>query len=135
MSNQLESELTAYLKLAMLMQKKILIPDRDRALILAGSCASLLGFESLAGFCRNLILQNNRGHMIGQYSSFKAALEASDFQVFLKQVAKRCSLEKAESILATQGLRVGPKQAECQNDFAFYCSLLEVEPDWVEENF
>ncbi|MEZ6092866.1 MAG: hypothetical protein R3C03_01315 [Pirellulaceae bacterium] len=135
MSDLMSRELSVYLMLADVFQNKLNFPERDRMLVLAGSCASLLGHESLSNFCRHLILQNNRGHMIGRYQNFATALEGSDFQVFLKQVAKRYPLEKAESLV--EEYRSG--EMLCANDFSspfdYYCALMKTDSEWIEDNF
>ncbi len=135
MSEQLIRELTVFLKLAGAYQKKHQFPDRDRTLVLAGSCASLLDLEPFANFCRHLVLQNNRGHMIGRYSGFQAAVADDDFQVFLKQLARRFPFEKSESLLQSLNYVSPVNREEFANDLEYFCGLMSIELEWLEENF
>jgi len=94
-------ELILYLRVAQAFKDRLQMSDRDRALVMAGTCASVLQMKSIANFCRKLVLKNNQGHMLRKYETFAQALEDSDFGVFVKQVRKKLSPESAQ---VTDGL-------------------------------
>ncbi|HMP79113.1 MAG TPA: hypothetical protein PKD54_06655, partial [Pirellulaceae bacterium] len=77
-SSSLLNELVVYLQLAQAFKERLQMPDRDRALVLAGAAASLLNLEPISNFCRALILNNNAGHMVRRWDSFRAALQDDD---------------------------------------------------------
>lgn len=134
MGDTLYRELIAYLKLARAFQNQSQYPDRDRALVLAGTCASLLNWEKLAQICRQRILQNNRGHMLHKWSNLAEALQEPDFQVFLKQLSRRFPLEKAESLICE--LRADPvwQRADFKDDLAYAAALLGLDAEsWDDD--
>ena len=89
-------ELVIFAKLAQAFKSRLMMQDRDRALVMTGVCASMMQMKEIASFCRQLILQNNRGHMLKRYESFEEALTAEDFVTFLKQVRRKLPTERAE---------------------------------------
>ncbi len=135
MSDTLWEELVAFLKLAQAFQQRKMIPDRDRAFVLAGCCAALCNFGSISAYCRSQILQNNRGHMVAKWPDFKSALEKDEFQVFLKQLARRLPLEKVEFQLQDLKYQTNLSLAEFQSEEEFLAALLELDPTWLEDNF
>ena len=81
-------ELVLYLRLAQAFKNKLQMPDRDRALVLAGTCAAILEMKCIDNFCRKLILQNNHGHMMKRWESFAEAIHQEDFGIFIKQIRR-----------------------------------------------
>jgi hypothetical protein len=135
MSSNLLDELVLYLRLAQAFRERLQMPDRDRALVLAGSCASLLKMPVVANFCRQLILQNNQGHMLRRWDSFDAALKDDDFHIFLKQLAKRLSLERAEAILREFRFECDVRREDYKSDFEYVAAVMGVDFEWLQEHF
>ncbi len=135
MSSNLLSELVLYLRLAQAYEKHLQMPDRDRALVLAGSCAGLLKLRAVASFCRQLILQNNQGHMVRRWPTFEAALEDEDFHVFLKQLARRLSVERAEAALREFQFDCDVRREDYPSEHDFVAAVMGVDPDWLSTNF
>ena len=111
------------------------MPDRDRALIMAGSAASLVGMPIVAKFCRQLILQNNVGHMIRKWESFDEALKDDDFHVFLKQLARRMSVERTESLLREYRYHCDVRRTDYRTDLEYVAAVMGIDLEWLEENF
>ncbi|MEQ1905058.1 MAG: hypothetical protein ABL888_12795 [Pirellulaceae bacterium] len=135
MSDSLWEELVAFLKLSQAFQQRKMIPDRDRAFVLAGCCAALCNFSSISAYCRSQILQNNRGHMVSKWPDLKTAMENTAFQVFLKQLARRLPLERVEAQLLELGYCNSLTLAEFPSEEEFLARLLDLDPTWLEDNF
>ena len=95
--------LSAYLRLAAISHERGQWLPRNKFLILAGDAACREGLLTIADRCRALVLSNNHVHMIGRFDSFSAALKSAEFQTYLKQQRKFCSVERAEHLLIGQG--------------------------------
>ena len=128
-------EMILYLRVAQAFKNRLQMSDRDRALVLAGTCATLLQFQSIANFCRELILQNNRGHMLRKYENFQVATEDPDFGVFLKQVRRKLTPEKAESQLLTLEYQCDVRSADYPTKLQFASAVMGVDSEWLEDNF
>jgi hypothetical protein len=100
--------LSAYLQLAAISHQRGQWLPRNKFLILAGDAACQEGLLKVAEQCRTLVLANNRAHIIGRYASFAAALQSMEFQTYLKQQRKFCSVERAEHLLDGQGETLQP---------------------------
>lgn len=135
MSSNLLNELVLYLRLAQAFEKHLQMPDRDRALVLAGACAGLLKMSPIAGFCRQLILQNNQGHMLRRWQTFEAALQSEDFPVFLKQLARRLSVERAEAILRELRYECDVRRSDYASEHDYVSAIMGVDPDWLRQTF
>lgn len=135
MASGLLAELALYLRLAHVFKSRLQLPDRDRCLVLAGSCASLLKLKPVANFCRTQILQNNPGHMLRRWNDFDLALQDDDFHVFLKQLGRRFPVEKGESILRDHGYHSRAQAEDFASELDFASAVLGVETEWLEDNF
>jgi hypothetical protein len=135
MSSNLLSELVLYLRLAQAYEKHLQMPDRDRALVLAGGCAGLLKMPAIAGFCRELILRNNQGHMVRRWPTFEEALKDEDFHVFLKQLARRLSVERAEAALRELRYDCDVRRSDYPSEHEYVAAVMGVDPDWLAQNF
>lgn len=101
-------ELRAYLQLAAISHTRGQWLPRNKFLILAGAAACHAGFLDVAEHCRRLVNTHSPKHLLGRYESFPAALKSEEFQSYLKQLKKFCSLERAEHLLLGQGQRLEP---------------------------
>ena len=133
--SELLTELVLFLRLAQAFRNRLQMPDRDRALVLGGSYAALLKMTSISAFCKQLILQNNHGHMIRKWDSFEDAIEDSDFVVFLKQVRRRIPVERAETLLIEFGYNCDVERTDYQTDVAFAAAVMGVDDEWLNETF
>ena len=133
--NSLLEELVLLLRLAQAFKDRLLLPDRDRALVLAASCAALIQMPSVAEFCRQLILQNNHGHMVRKWDSMEEAIKDPDFQHFLKQIQRKMPLEAAESKLLEIGYHCDVQRKDYQNDQSFVAAVMGVDSQWLNERF
>ena len=128
-------ELILYLRLAQAFKDRLQMPDRDRALVMAGTCATVLEMPAIANFCRKLILQNNQGHMLRKYESFDEAVEDSDFGVFVRQVRRKLPPEKAESLLMSYRYRCDVLPSDYPTKLEFAAAVMGVDAEWLQENF
>ncbi|MFK7767042.1 MAG: hypothetical protein AB8B55_07450 [Mariniblastus sp.] len=128
-------ELIVYLRVAQAFKNRLQMSDRDRALILAATCASMLEMKSIANFCRKMVLQNNRGHMLRKYDTFHQALEDPDFGVFLKQVRRKLSAEDAASQLSSLEYFCDVRQSDYETKTEFAAAVMGVDPEWLEDHF
>ena len=127
--------LATYLHLARAMWKKRLMPDRDRVLILAGVNAVALRMYPIANYCRYLILKNNHGHMVRRWASMKLAMHDADFHQFVRQVARRFPLEKAESTLRQYGVELANERETYYDDAEYVAAIMDVSPQWLIDEF
>ena len=128
-------ELSIFANLAQAFKAKLMMQDRDRALVMVGVCASMMQMTEIANFCQKLILQNNRGHMLKRYDSFEEALQAEDFVTFLKQVRRKLPTERAETLIDELGYFCEVKRKDYDDPDVYAAALLGVDFDWVKENF
>ncbi len=128
-------ELILYLRVAQAFKNRLQMSDRDRALVLAGTCASVLNMDSIANFCQKLVLQNNQGHMLRKYETFADALKDPDFGVFLKQVRRKLMPEQAESQLMTLGYECDVRPGDYETKQEFAAAVMGVDLNWLEQNF
>ena len=134
MVNQLQ-ELVLFLRLAQAFKNRLQMSDRDRALVLAGTYASMLGMHPVAEFCRKLILQNNHGHMLRKWPTFAKAIEEPDFATFLKQVRRRFPTERAETQLVELGYECDVRKADYDTTEEFVAAIMGVDSQWLNEHF
>ena len=135
MESKLLSELVLYLRLAQAFRERLQMPDRDRALVMAGTAASLVQMPMVGNFCRQLILQNNPGHMVRKWDTFEIALKDDDFHVFLKQLARRLPVERGETILKELRFKCDVRRTDYKTDVEFVVAVMGIDKDWLEENF
>ncbi len=128
-------ELILYLRVAQAFKDRLQMSDRDRALVMAGTCASVLQMSSIANFCRKLILQNNQGHMLRKYAAFSEALEDSDFGVFVKQVRKKLSPESAHSNLQAMDYHCEVLPSDYETKIEFAAAVMGIDASWLAANF
>ena len=128
-------DLILYLRVAQAFKNRLQMSDRDRVLVLAGTNASLLQMNGVANFCRELILQNNQGHMLRKYEDFRSATEDPDFGVFLKQVRRKLSRETAEAQLVTLDYHCDVRPTDYPTQLEFAAAVMGVDGVWLEDNF
>lgn len=129
------NELILNLRLAQAFKTKWRLPDRDRALVLAAVNACHLDMPAIAAFCRQLILQNNHGHMVRKWESINAALVDPDFLHFCKQLARKLPVEQAETILQELGVPCELTAEDFPDNSTYAAAILGVEWDWLSQNF
>lgn len=129
------NELIIYLRAAQAFKDRLRMSDRDRALVMAGTCASVLQMKPIAGFCRQLVLQHNQGHMLRKYESFSNALEDPDFGVFLKQVRRKLSPEHAESQTVTLGYECDVLPTDYSTKTEYAAAVMGVDAQWIKDHF
>jgi len=78
----------------------------DKLLVLAGVTAAEMGLDEISAVCRHKILMHNSWHIVGRWPTLDAALADERFQVYLKQLRRRYSPEKAEHMLASLGIEL-----------------------------
>lgn len=97
-----DREMLTYLKLAAVSAEKSQPLGRDRFLVLAGAAACRAGLLDVAARCRELVLQDNRHHLIGHYETFPDAIRDEEFAPLLKSLQRLCPPEQAEYLLRNQ---------------------------------
>lgn len=95
-----ERAMLMYARLAAISQDKQQLAGRDKFLILTGAEACRAGWPDVAARCRELVVANNPAHMLNRYETFPGALRDEEFGVFLKQLERFCTHEKAEHLLS-----------------------------------
>ena len=128
-------ELIIFARLSQAFKSRLMMQDRDRALIMVGVCSSMLQMHEIANFCQQLILQNNRGHMLKRYENFEEALTCEDFVTFLKQVRRKLPTERAETQLEELGYKCDVRRRDYTDPDVFIAAVLGVDFEWVKENF
>ncbi len=129
------AELILYLRVAQAFKNRLRMSDRDRALVMAGTCASVLNMNPIADFCRQLVLQHNQGHMLRKYEHFRDALEDPDFGVFLKQVRRKLTPEQAESQIVSLDYVCDVKPTDYETRSEFAAAVMGVDAKWVKDHF
>ena len=133
--NSLLDELVLFIRLAQGFKERLKLQDRDRALVLAASCASLNQMPTVAEFCRRLILQNNHGHMVRKWTSMAYALDDPDFIHFLKQIRRKLPVEAAESKLIELEYYCDVRREDYDDDTAYVAAVMGVDAEWLDEHF
>lgn len=128
-------ELILFLRLARAFKERSKLPDRDRALVMAGTCAALLEMNSIAKLCRAQILQHNHGHMIRKWETFSIAIEDGDFQSLLRQIRKKLPEDRAEELLAEFDYRCPVRKSDHDSNESFAAAVMGVDIDWLSEHF
>ncbi len=128
-------EMILFLRLAQAFKNRLQMSDRDRALVLAGTYASMMQMVPVAEFCRQLILQNNHGHMLRKWPTFADAIQENDFITFLRQVRRRLPTERAEVQLEELGYHCDVRREDYQTDLGFAAAVAGVDSEWLVENF
>lgn len=95
-----DAAMLAFVKLAGVSQSREQLSPRDKFLVLAGVAACRANHSAVAGRCRELLLSHNPAHLLKRYESIELALQAGEFQAYLRQVSRFCSYEKAENLLS-----------------------------------
>ena len=121
-----------YLHLARASARRNKPQVRDRMLVIAGTNAARMNLTDIAAYCRHLILQHNRGHMVRRWPSFKQALGDNDFLCFLKQTQRRYPLEKAERMLSELGIISENERAAYYTDEEYAAALLGETPESIQ---
>ena len=129
------NELIIYLRVAQAFKARLQMSDRDRALVMAATCAAVLKMKPLAEFCRQLILQNNQGHMLRNYPSLFAAIEDPDFGIYLKQVRRKLSPEQAESQILLLRYRCDVKPSDYKTKSEYAAAVMGVDSKWIKDHF
>ncbi len=128
-------ELVIFARLSQAFKSRRMMQDRDRALVMTGVCASMMQMREIATFCHQLILQNNRGHLLKRYESFEEALTTEDFVTFLKQVRRKLPTERAETRIEELGYHCDVRRKDYDDPDVYVAALLGVDFEWVKEHF
>ncbi len=129
------NQLSLYLHLAQRAGKQLRMSDRDRLLVLAAVSAANQHMPEIAAYCRHLVLSHNPGHMLKRWDTVYQAIEHPDFQHFLKQVQRRYTLEKAETMLIQAGIDRANERDTYYSDDEYAASILGIELGWLKQNF
>ena len=130
-----KKELILYLRLSQALKEHRKMQDRDKALVIAGTCASMLEMKTIANFCRSVVLQRNHGHMLKRWSSIQEALEFEDFHMLLKQIRKKMCDETAMEMLEDLDYRCDVNIADYDSNESFAAAVLGLEYQWLTDNF
>ena len=109
--------------------------DRDKALVIGGTCASLMQMKAIENFCRSVVLQRNHGHMLKRWETITEALEYEDFHLLLNQIKKKLPEERAEELLEEFDYRCKVNISDHKSNESFAAAVLGLELDWLMENF
>ena len=129
-----ELAMLTYVQLADIAQQKRQLLGRNKFLLLAGMAACRAGWPDVAEKCRELVLTDNRAHLIGNYASIADALRDPDFLCFEQQLQRFCPYEKAEHLLQQLGIEPGLPPNYRDVDSGTYLLELLSRPHWAENS-
>jgi hypothetical protein len=129
------NELIIYLRAAQAFKTRLQMPDRDRALVMAATCAAALKMKPLAEFCRQLILQNNQGHMLRNYPSFFDTIDDPDFEVYLNQVRRKLDPKQAKAQILQLRYRCDAKPRDYKTKSEYAAAVMGVDSKWIKDHF
>ncbi|QEG23447.1 hypothetical protein MFFC18_33460 [Mariniblastus fucicola] len=109
--------------------------DRDKALVIGGTCASMMQMKAVEKFCRSVILQRNHGHMLKRWDSFTEALEYEDFHLLLKQIKRKLPEDRAIEMLEELDYQCPVRKSDHDSNESFAAAVLGIEHKWLMENF
>ena len=127
--------LSTYLHLARASAQRQRPHVRDRLLVIAGTIAVRMALPRVAAYCRHVILQHNRQHLLGRWPDMETALEDENFLALLRQLQRRYPQEKAEQMLATLGIVVDRERDAYFTDEEYAASLLGTTTTKMDELF
>ena len=125
--------LSVYLHLAQASRLRRRPHVRDRLLVVAAAIAATMQLGRLAAYCRQLILDHNPHHLIGNWPTVLEALETEDFHSYLRQVQRRFPQERAERMLDSLGIELGRERESYYSDYEYAAALLGTTPDQIDE--
>jgi hypothetical protein len=128
-------EMVGYLKLAQAYRSRSMLPDRDRALIVAAVLACHLQMYPLAELCRRMILQNNPGHMLRKFHCVADAIRDADFDTFFKQVRRKIPRENITGLLEQMEYRCEVRKSDFTSESEYAAAVLGLDVAWIKENF
>lgn len=102
----------AYLRLAVVSEQRQQLLGRDKVLVLAAAAACRAGWPDVAERCRQLVLEHNPAHLIGDFPTVADALRSEDFAPFLKQLERQLGSERAEFLAEQLNRSQKPSVAE-----------------------
>ena len=109
--------------------------DRDKALVIGGTCASLMEMKAIEKFCRSVILQRNHGHMLKRWETITEAMEYEDFHLLVKQIRKKLPEETAIELLEEFDYRCDVRKEDHKSNESFAAAVLGIDYDWLMEHF
>jgi len=107
-----EWAMLSYVRLADVSQRKRQPLGRDKLLVLAAAAACRAGWPDVAERCRQLVLEHNPAHLIGNFPTVADALRSDDFPPLLKQHERLCGYERAEFLAGELGLPLEDRPQE-----------------------
>ncbi len=122
-----------YLHLARATQRRNQPHLRDRLLVIAGVNAARMRLPRVAAYCRQLILQHNRAHLVRRWPRLEDALQDDDFLCFLKQAQRRYPQEKAERMLSELGIIIDNERDTYYTDEEYAAALLGETPASIQQ--
>jgi hypothetical protein len=105
-----ESAMLAYVRLADVSQRKQQLIGRDKLLVLATAAACRAGWVDVGERCRELVLEHNPAHLLGNYPTAADAVRSGDFAPLLTQLERMCGYERAEFLVSELGLEAEPQE-------------------------
>lgn len=130
-----QTNLFVYLNLARDRKKKLEMSDHARLLVLSAEAACESGLTSISQFCRQQVINNNPGHLIGRFETVNDALADADFQFFLSKIRRRFTIEHAESELDKLEIDWQADLVKAGTVQQYLTELLGVDFNWIEEHF
>lgn len=121
-----ERAMLAYARLARVSQQKQQLLGRDKFLVLTGATSCRAGWPDVAERCRELVLANNRAHVLARFPSFVDAMRTEDLESLLKRLERFCNYEQAEHLLTMGGAdRVPLERGSDESAGVFALRLLQ----------
>ncbi|HMO14874.1 MAG TPA: hypothetical protein PKD64_05010 [Pirellulaceae bacterium] len=130
-----EYSLLIYLNMARVAKQQLKMPEHSRWKLLAVVTAHNLSLGPLANYCRQQILNNNPGHILGRFPSIEEALLNADFMYFMGQTRRSYSIENAEAELEKRQIDYQQDLIDAGDVENYLSKLLGVEYTWVLEHF
>jgi len=133
--SDLREHLFIYLSLARARKQELKVPDHDRLMVLSAVAACELGLHEVSQYCRQMVLKNNPGHMIGRYPIVDDAIADQDFQYFLRQIRRRFTIEYAEVELEKLNINYQQALIEAGSVERYFGQLFGVDYSWIIEHY
>ena len=73
--------------------------------------------------------------MLKRWQSFSEAIRQEDFGVFLKQIRRKFSIERAESLLCEFSYECDVVREDYNSDEEFASAVMGIDHQWLTENF
>jgi hypothetical protein len=120
--------LGVYLHLAQASQRRRRPHVRDRLLLLAAERAATMGLDTIAAYCRQLVLEHNPHHLIRRWAD-------EQYQCLARQLRRRYPQERAERMLQSLDIELARERQAYYSDYEYAAALLGTTTEELDRHF